>query len=355
MTYEEILQAMTEEFTELAGFSPDGASDIGIRMKVLAAQLYELWLKTERLQEEMFPQTAQGKYLDMHGETRGILRREAAPSVGKLVFSRQTPAGQDIAIPAGTVCAVSESPQLCFETTEEAVLKAGALSVTAPARSTEGGAEYNVAAGRIDVMVTPPQGISQVTNPAQFADGVDREGDESLRARVESSFRVISNGTNTAYYYDEAMKYEGVASANVLPRSRGRGTVDVIVQARPGVDAAALRARMAADFEKAKEINVDVQVLPPKTQAVACTVQAAVEDGHTFAAVEAQIKEAAAAFFAGIGVGAPLYRAALISTLYAVPGVANCRLTAPAEDMPQDGDGLFTLGSVTVTELILAE
>ena len=46
MTYDEILQAMTEEFTGLAGFSPDGASDIGIRMKVLAAQLYELWLKT---------------------------------------------------------------------------------------------------------------------------------------------------------------------------------------------------------------------------------------------------------------------------------------------------------------------
>ena len=85
MTYEEILQAMTEEFTGLAGFSPDGASDIGIRMKVLAAQLYELWLKTERLQEEMFPQTAQGEYLDMHGETRGILRREAAPSVGTLL------------------------------------------------------------------------------------------------------------------------------------------------------------------------------------------------------------------------------------------------------------------------------
>ena len=65
--------------------------------------------------------------------------------------------------------------------------------------------------------------------------------------------------------------------------------------------------------------------------------------------------DVAATLLVALRLGRPLLRAQLISLIYGVDGVANCRLTAPAEDLPQDGDGLFTLGNVTVEELILAE
>ncbi len=39
-TYESILSRMQDRFQELAGFPADDASDIGIRLKVLAGELF---------------------------------------------------------------------------------------------------------------------------------------------------------------------------------------------------------------------------------------------------------------------------------------------------------------------------
>lgn len=49
-TYESILSRMQDRFQELAGFPADDASDIGIRLKVLAGELFSActnldWLK----------------------------------------------------------------------------------------------------------------------------------------------------------------------------------------------------------------------------------------------------------------------------------------------------------------------
>ena len=353
MTYEEILQTMTQEFTDLAGFSPDNASDVGIRMKVLASQLYELGLKTDYLSKQMFPQTAEGEYLDLHGQTRGVTRRQATPAKGELTFSRQSPSSQDILIPQGTGCAVSQNPQLRFSTTREGVLSAGQVEVTLPAQSDQGGAAYNVAAGQIDVLVTPPQGISHVTNKAPFTDGVDTEEDLSLRNRLISSFQIISNGTNTAYYYDETMKDEGVLSANVLPRVRGRGTVDIVVKGKPGVDETGLVQRLTQQFSQTKEINVDILVRTPTILTEDCQVSVAVLDGHAFTTVSGEVEKVVGEFFSQIGIGNPIYRAALVSAIYQVPGVANCSLISPQTDLPQDGDALFVLGDVKVEEMVL--
>ena len=48
------------------------------------------------------------------------------------------------------------------------------------------------------------------------------------------SCRNIPNGTNSAFYREFALQYEGVYSAAVSPRARGTGTVDVYVASRGG-------------------------------------------------------------------------------------------------------------------------
>ena len=45
-----------------------------------------------------------------------------------------------------------------------------------------------------------------------------------------------------------------------------------------------------------------------------------------------------------------LYTARLIGAVMAVPGVENCRLTAPTADVAAVSRTLVTLGSLTVTE-----
>ena len=62
--------------------------------------------------------------------------------------------------------------------------------------------------------------------------------------------------------------------------------------------------------------------------------------------VERQLREE----FLALGVGEPLYTARLISRVMAVPGVENCRLTAPAADLLPDSRSLAVPGSLTVEE-----
>ena len=54
-TYEEIADGMKQSFYEQAGYSPDEASDIGIRMRVLAGEIYNMQTTVDWLKRQLFP------------------------------------------------------------------------------------------------------------------------------------------------------------------------------------------------------------------------------------------------------------------------------------------------------------
>ena len=81
--YEEILAKMQNKYKELTGTDPDEASDIGIRLKVLAAELLSAYAELNWMKQQMFPHTASGVYLDMHADQRGITRKEGAKATGE--------------------------------------------------------------------------------------------------------------------------------------------------------------------------------------------------------------------------------------------------------------------------------
>lgn len=133
MKFEEIYAHMAAEYKTLAGVEPEDAADVSIRLKVLAGELYTVLCAAESLKLNCFPQTAAGEALDLHAEERGLVRKDAVKSVGTLTFSRRTALSYAAEIPAGTVCAASGENAVEYETTEAAVLPAGALTVTAVA------------------------------------------------------------------------------------------------------------------------------------------------------------------------------------------------------------------------------
>ena len=152
MTYEEIRARMAAEYEAQAGFAPDDASDAGIRIRVLAGEIYTALRMLEAVKDEAFPQTASGEALELHAMERGLSRKPAVRAQGTLTFSRETALTYDVEIPQGTVCAASAGAAE-FETTEAAVLAAGALSVTVPAQAVAGGKAFNAAAGAVDTLV----------------------------------------------------------------------------------------------------------------------------------------------------------------------------------------------------------
>lgn len=340
---------MLETFQTETGSAPSGTSDLAVRLYAVAAQVHALYIQGEWVARQCFPQTAEGEYLDLHAALRGVERREAARAQGLIAFAVSGTTQTALTIPAGTVCLTAGLVR--FETLEEGTIQIGETQVLIPAQAVEPGEGGNVAAGTIRSMAVAPVGVNTCHNPQAFTGGSDEEDDESLRARVLETYRRLPNGANAAYYQQEAMSFEEVAAASVLSRARGVGTVDVVVSTAQGLPGEELLEELRAHFEARREIAVDVQVRAPEARAVDVNVAVSPAEGYSAEEAKAAARTAVESWFDGKRLGQSVLRAELSSRIFATDAVANCMLTAPAEDVVLDADELPRLGQVTVTDL----
>lgn len=346
-TYEAILSRMQERFSALAGYSADDASDIGIRMRVLAGELYSLTAAVEWLKRQTFAQTAQGEELDLRAAERGLTRKPAQIAAGSLTFRREKPLWYNAVIEQGTVCATAG--QVRFVTTEQAVLKTGQTEVTVPARAETGGRSGNAAAGTVTVLVTPPPSLESVTNLQSFTGGQDAETDAELRKRLLRCYADLPNGTNAAFYREQAMQVDGVFSAGVVPRENGAGTVSVYLGAQ-GAAANAETVRLVQErIDALREIDVKVHVAAARTVSCNVSVRILQKEGVAYETAEAAVKEAAKDYFNGLGVGDGVLTAALGARLFDTGVLRNYLfLSNSTLDRPMLNDQLAVLGTVSV-------
>ena len=336
--------AMVAAYEEKSGFAPADASDLGLRLSVLAAQLESLDSALAVAEDGAFPQTASGKSLDLLAQGRGLERRAALPAGGHLRFARTTPATEDIPVPAGTLCAGAGA--LRFKTTQDATLEQGETEVLVPAVALQAGPEGNVPAGAVRVLLSSLPGVVSVGNPAPFAGGAQQECDERLRERLLTFMADPPGSFNAAFYRETALWFEGVASVQVLPMHRGTGTVDVIISALPGFDAGVLAEQLQAKLSQSREIGTDVLVEAADIQPVelACIVRVA--RGHDAVQVLAACERALGGVMATLQVGQGLPVAKLGAALISLHGVENARLIAPGADVPALPGRLLVAGGI---------
>ncbi|MBQ2825300.1 MAG: baseplate J/gp47 family protein [Clostridia bacterium] len=319
-TYDEILKSMTDKYTELSGITPDVYSDIGIRLRVLAGEIYSNLVETQWLKRQMFVSTAEGEYLDLHAEERGIKRRSDSPAVGKVTFSVSEAPMTNIKIPKGTIVA-EERSLLRFETTADTVIYAGDTSATVSAKSTENGRKYNVIKGSISVMVTPPSNVESVTNTEAFTGGCDSESDEHLRERIISSIKAPVNSTNCAYYKALAEGVDGVSSAGIVPRGRGAGTVDVYIASDGSVSADNTVKAVYELLSIEREVNVDVGVFKAEAATVNFYIKMEVVEGYNFDRVRDACVEKISDYIDAQGVGGEVLMCRVAEKMLSTEGV----------------------------------
>ena len=344
-----IYERMRAAFAEETGFVPNDGCDMMVRLYALAAEVQSLLAQADWVLDQSFPQTAQGKYLDYHAETRALTRLPAARATGVLRFSAPSAAVTDYEIEAGSAAMTTVGVR--FETTEKATLRKGETSVDVPARAVEAGANGNAIAGAVHVMAVYPVGITRCENPEAFSGGSDEESDEKLRERVLESYRRLPNGANAAFYEQEALRFPNVAAAKAVGRARGIGTVDVYVSTHGGAPEEELLGEISAALQKKREIAVDVAVKVPAEKSIDVAAELEAEQGWTMREITDAAQEALQAYFTGERLGEPVYRAKLASILYGVPGVKNYHLLAPAADVPAGATELPVLGKMTLTEI----
>ena len=229
----ELYEGMLETFEKKTGFAMEDTADLAVRLYAAAAEIQALSSDADGALTLSFPQSAAGKYLDYHGQLRGITRKSGHKAGGILRFKIDSARAEPLRVPAGTVCTTAGLVR--FVTTEDALIRAGALYADAAAEAEIVGTAGNVPAERITNMTRAPVGVTGVTNPAAFAGGSGEEDDESLRERILDSFIRLPNGANAAFYELRALSHPGVEAVRVIPRHQGIGTVGVVVSGAGGV------------------------------------------------------------------------------------------------------------------------
>lgn len=259
MEMTEIYEAIKAAFTEKSGETVRDDGDLGIRMQVVAGELAELSRQVEFLEQQIFPHTATGEYLDRHGACRNVVRRPAAGAVGKLSFETSVSAQEDITIPEGTICTDSAGSGNMYVTTREDILHKGSTNVTIPARAEQTGPETNIGAKQIDTIVTAIPGISKVINQENFTGGCDAEPEEVYRKRLLQSFLRVGNGANLKFYEDLALSCEGVWSSKAVISSDGN-SVTLYISDLDRTTPDSLKNTVQEAVNAAKEVGTKVTV-----------------------------------------------------------------------------------------------
>ena len=344
----ELYEGMLETFEEKTGFAMEDTADLAVRLYAAAAEIQALYIYADWALTQSFPQSAAGKYLDYHGQLRGITRKSGHKAGGILRFKIDSARAEPLRVPAGTVCTTAGLVR--FVTTEDALIRAGALYADAAAEAEVVGTAGNVPAERITNMTRAPVGVTGVTNPAAFVGGSGEEDDESLRERILDSFIRLPNGANAAFYELRALSHPGVEAVRVIPRHQGIGTVGVVVSAAGGVPEQALLQEIQDDLDSVREIAVDVTVMAPELERMDLAVRILPKPGKSFDSAQAAVRTALTAWFDGGLLGKPVYRTQLGKVILDTGVAETYTITAPTKDLPADARRLPQLGTLTITE-----
>lgn len=348
--YESILSQMNQRYQQLTKVTPSSGTDLGIRFQVVAGELAKLYQQVEQGIDQMFPQTSTGNALQYHGSLKGLTRKSGESATGLLEFSRLTPAQNTITIPEGTVVATNTTPQLYAKTTESAQLAEGSTSVLVAAAAEQPGLEGNFQTGAIAVLVSTPSGISKVTNPQPFVGGIDEESESAFRERVLSAYQVPSNGSNVGYYQQLAASINGVDMVKVLPRSRGRGTVDIAFTTNDPLQEDKVFQELSRHLLKQKEIAVDLKVSPATRRIVNLSLALLPQQEYALAPLKEAVKETIEHFLRTLPIGEPLRLSHLGKMILETPGVEDYSFSTSSKDLYPLPAEKLVLGTLTFTE-----
>ena len=177
----------------------------------------------------MFPMWSWGEWLDLHGQQKGVVRKEPNPASGYVTIEGI----QGTRIASGfVVCtpATDESSSIEFALDEEVTLAEGektTVSVTA----VYGGSDSNAKAGTVSLMSKPIEGITKLYNEEDITGGTDEEDDAAFLERIMEKYEsegasFIGNDTD---YKRWSKEVTGIGDCIVVPTWNGPGTVKLVL------------------------------------------------------------------------------------------------------------------------------
>jgi phage-related baseplate assembly protein len=331
---------------------------------------WQIYTLLQRLMQQGVPHYSAGEWLDLHAQSVGLTRKPATKAKGRVDFYRRESAGGNVVIPAGRIVRTlpdGKGEIYRYVTTEQVVLPVEAASVPVPVEAEEYGSGANAGVGQISELVTPVNGIAEVSNAAEWltSEGADVEDDAGLIERI--TLRWLGNNGVTKYAYKSwALSVPGVISVEILDQHPlGQGTVGVVVRGSAVLPTEALLERVREAIRPEAPINDDWYVVPPTPVLAAVNgVLHYVAGAGDPALIAREAELRILALFADksdypeitpLAIGQDMPRDLLTAAVMAVPGVKSVDWLAPVADVTVPKDGLARLESLEFTALAEAE
>ena len=325
LTYGEILDSMKTAFQEEKGESVKELSDLEMRFKAVASEIFSLFSFGDYILKQGFVQTATGEYLDRHAAMRSIKRKNASYAKGTLLFSLLEAMDKTVTVPAGTVCSVAGKPFIQFATDKAVEIKPGQIFAQAAATALKPGDEYNAGANTVTVIVNPPAYIYSVTNEQAFCDGYDAESDESLRERVINSYRVGENMLSIAGIRDALLTIDEITDAIVYPGPDY--FMNVCLKTKSGKISAALQKQVEELLGFTKLCSVDMIFEAAKERPFYAYAEAKILSGYDGKAIENAVEARITQFCSSEKIGANYSESAAAAACGGIEGLEYVGVT----------------------------
>ncbi|MDR4896004.1 baseplate J/gp47 family protein [Yersinia kristensenii] len=322
-------------------------SDYFIRASSVASCAAGIYQDQGWIVRQIFPDTADIEFLELHCRTRGIVRKPANTATGAIDLT-----GEPNATVASGLTVTRDS--LSFVTTEQAIIGLdGKLTVTA--QSTVQGSAGNTAQLMSGTLSSTPDGVDTTVIIGLMRGGTDPESPEDLLARLLDIIRRPPAGGNKYDYKRWALEIPGVTAAYVYPLRRGLGTVDIVITSADGLPSEAIIAATQAHIDDVRPVTAKSSlVMSPTIKTFDIDVKVALS-GMALDVAATLIKDTLNNYINRLIPGETFIRSQAEMLVSLITGVTDRKIITPANNVVPQVDGSVVewlrVGTITVSLL----
>ncbi|KNC92535.1 baseplate J/gp47 family protein [Trabulsiella odontotermitis] len=300
-------------------------SDYGVRANAVSGVADGLYAYQGWIVRQIFADSADTEFLELHAGTRNVRRKQATASSGT---AGVTGTANSI-LPVG---AQIRAEGVSVATTEEATIGADGTAVVT-VESTSTGAATNTTVITAGTLVSPPEGINSAVTISLLTGGTEQELDSSLLARYLDILRRPPAGGNKHDFKRWALEVDGVTSAYVEPLRRGLGTVDVAITSNNDLAPQELIDTVQAYIDNIRPVTAkNTLVLTPTEKIVDFVVQIKTS-ALTIADIKPEIQSVITDFLNRIEPGQELTISQLETQISLISGVVDRKIISPAANV----------------------
>lgn len=322
-------------------------SDYFIRASSVASCAAGIYQDQGWIVRQIFPDTADIEFLELHCRTRGVVRKPANTATGTIDLT-----GEPNAMVASGLTVTRDS--LSFVTTEQETIGLdGKLTVTA--QSTVQGSAGNTAQLMSGTLSSTPDGVDTTVIIGLMRGGTDQESPEDLLSRLLDIIRRPPAGGNKYDYKRWALEIPGVTAAYVYPLRRGLGTVDIVITSADGLPSEAIIAATQAHIDDVRPVTAKSSlVMSPTIKTFDIDVKVALS-GMTLDVAATLIKDTLNNYINRLIPGETFIRSQAEMLVSLITGVTDRKIITPANNVVPQVDGSVVewlrVGAITVSLL----